>query len=434
MSVTNSISNAPASRIGIVAWCGYDWACSAFNTIVTTFVFATYFTKTIAVNPVQGTAQWGNAIACAGLIIALTGPLLGAIADYQGPRKPWLAVFTLVAMIASALLWFAKPSIHSTSWILTCVIIGTVGYEIASVFYNAMLRPIAPPGYLGRISGWGWGSGYLGGLISLSIALFFIETNVTWLGLGSSAAESVRICGPFVALWFLLFSWPLFVFTKDQPKKGTGIITAIKQGITTLATTLRQLPRYRTVSYYLLARMIYNDGLNTIFAFGGIYAVGTFGMTPSEVIVFGIGMNVAAGMGAMGFAWVDDFIGAKPTVLISLLAMVINGLVIVTTKNVIWFWVFSAFLCLFVGPVQAASRSLMARLAPAPVMTEMFGLYAFSGKATAFIGPWLLGMVTESTGSQRAGIGTILLFLAVGMVFLHFIPIPRKDIECKKIS
>ncbi|MGB6976795.1 MAG: MFS transporter [Gammaproteobacteria bacterium] len=433
--MNNPISNASASRVGIIAWCGYDWACSAFNTIVTTFVFATFFTKSIAVNPVVGTTQWGNAIALAGLIIAFSSPIFGAIADYQGPRKPWLAMFTLLAMVASALLWFAKPSVNYTTWILGCVIVGTIGYEIASVFYNAMLRDIAPPGYLGRISGWGWASGYLGGLISLSIALFaFIKTNATWLQLDNSAAESIRICGPFVALWFLLFSWPLFVFTKDRPARGIPITTAVKQGLTVLANTLRQLHQHRTIVCYLFARMIYTDGINTIFAFGGIYAVGTFGMTTSEVILFGIGMNVAAGIGAVVFAWVDDFIGAKPTILISLVAIIANGLVIVITKDITWFWVFAAALCLFVGPVQAASRSLMARLAPVPLMTEMFGLYAFSGKATAFMGPWLLALITERTGSQRAGIGTILIFLAVGMLFLYFVPVARENVRSRKIS
>jgi len=417
MSVTHK-----TSRSSIVAWCIYDWANSAFPTIIMTFIFATYFTKSVAKNTLVGTAQWGHAVALAGIIIAITSPIFGAIADRQGRRKPWLAFFTILCVIASAMLWYTEPNVSDVTWALSWGIVGIIGFEVGMVFYNAMLSDLAPKEYLGRISGWSWGLGYFGGLTSLLIALLvFVDGHGLWFHLDIKTAEQIRINGPFAAIWFLLFAWPLFIWTPDRASTGIGYRKAISQGVKSLYQTLLTAKKHKEVMKFLLSRLFYIDGLTTIFAFGGIYAAGTFGMTFTEVIQFGIAMNVAAGLGAAGFAWLDDYKGAKPTILISLVIMVICGSIMLVVHSKLLFWIFGMGLSLCVGPVQAASRSLMIRIVPKALVTEMFGLYAFSGKATAFLGPWILGTVTLAFGSQRIGMSTVMVFLFIGGVILTFV-------------
>jgi MFS transporter, UMF1 family len=406
-------------RKGIIAWCIYDWANSAFPTVIMTFVFSTYFTKSVAKNTFLGTAQWGHAVALAGIIIAMTSPIFGAVADHQGRRKPWLAFFTLVCIVASAMLWYTKPHVSDVTWALSWSVLGIIGFEIGMVFYNAMLSDLAPKNYLGRISGWAWGLGYFGGLASLLIVLFvFIDGHGLWLHLNIKTAEQIRINGPFVALWFILFAWPLFLWTPDRSPTGIPCKTALFKGFKSLYQTLLEVRKNKEILKFLLSRIFYIDGLNTIFAFGGIYAAGTFGMTFAEVIQFGIAMNIAAGLGAIGFAWLDDYKGAKLTVLISLVIMIICGSTMLLVHSKLLFWIFGMGLSLCVGPVQAASRSLMVRLSPKHLVTELFGLYAFSGKATAFLGPWILGTVTLAFNSQRIGMSIVMVFLLIGGLIL----------------
>ncbi len=406
----------------VIGWYFYDWANSAFPTIITTFIFAPYFTSAVAKNKLLGTSQWGDAIAIAGLLIAILSPPLGAIADNEGRRKPWLAFFTLLAIAGSALLWFAKPGPQYVSWTLICVIVGTIGFEVSMVFYNSMLSGLAKPGYLGRLSGWSWGFGYFGGLISLIIALlFFVQGDVHWLNLDKQTAEQIRICGPLVAVWFALFAWPIFVLTPDRPSTGVGFYRSIRLGLRSLFKTLRSLKQYKNILTFLIARMLYIDGLNTIFAFGGIFAAGTFGMSYAEVIQFGISMNIAAGIGAAAFAWMDDYKGSKKTILTALAVMIVSGSGMLVVHSKLMFWILGMVLSLCVGPIQAASRSLMVRLAPKKMLTEMFGLYAFSGKATAFMAPWIVGFITYSMDSQRLGLSIVFLFLFLGSLLLWLV-------------
>lgn len=402
----------------IIAWCLYDWAAGSFSIIVTTFVFATYFTTSIAENKILGTFQWANATSLAGLIIALTSPLFGAIADHGGYHKRWLLVFTLMCVISSALLWFAYPNISAVYFTLTCVVIGTIGLEVALVFYNSFLPHLAPKPYLGRISGWGWGSGYLGGILALTIALFvFVRTKFGWLDTQTSA--QIRICGPFVAIWYLVFSLPFFFIVRDIPSTSKPLPKAVKAGWRELMSTLRKLPKEKNILMYLIAHMIYTDGLNTLFAFGGIYAAGTYGLSFEEVLMFGITMNITAGLGAVLLGWVDDYFGSKETVITSLIFLTILGTPLLFLHDKYFFWGMALLLCVFVGPVQSASRTLMVHLIEDKEMSaEMFGLYALSGKITAFIGPWLLGLLTITFDSQRVGMSIIMLFFAVGALLM----------------
>jgi UMF1 family MFS transporter len=420
-----------ATRLGQFSWALYDWANSAFSAVIVTFVFATYFSEAIAPDSVTGTAQWGWAMTASGISIAVMSPILGAIADAGGRRKPWLFVFTTITVGCCLLLWSAKPDPSFVVYTLAIVALANLAFELAGVFYNAMLPEIVGRDYLGRLSGWAWGLGYFGGIACLVLTLFaFVQTERPLFGLDQSSAEHVRITGPLVGVWFAVFSLPLFLFTPDKRSTGLPAREAVRRGLVQLKRTFANLRRYREIVRFLIARMIYTDGLNTLFAFGGIYAAGTFGMDFAEVIQFGILLNVTAGLGALGFAWVDDWLGAKRTILIALLGLFACGTAAVIATSTLAFWIAGGLLGIFVGPTQAASRSLMARMAPPELRTEMFGLYALSGKITAYIGPALLGTVTFWTGSQRWGIATILVFFVIGGILL----LPLKEPEATEAA
>jgi UMF1 family MFS transporter len=415
-----------ASKLAWASWCFYDWANSAFPTVIVTFVFATYYTQAVAESAVEGTADWGWAMSLSALLVAVLGPVLGAIADQGGRRKPWIFVFTALCIAATALLWFVRPDPSYALAALLLVALANVGFEFGVVFANAMLPALCPPSLFGRLSGWGWGLGYVGGLVCLVIALLgLVQADPAPFGLIREGAEHVRATTLLVALWMFIFVWPLFLFTPDRQRRTLPVRQAVRQGFAELVRTVSEVRQHETIARFLLARMIYTDGLNTLFMFGGIYAVGTFRMDLAEVIRFGIALNVSAGIGAILFAWVDDRIGAKPTLIIALVALIGIGMALLFVESKDWFWGLGMALGTFLGPAQAASRSLMARLAPPAKSAEMFGLYALSGKATAFIGPALLGWVTLFFDSQRAGMATILFFLIGGLLLLLPVKEPR---------
>ena len=415
-----------AGKRAIFSWCLYDWANSAYPTVVTTFVFATYFTSSVAESPEAGTTAWVYAVGGAGLIVALFSPVLGAIADRGGRRKPWLAVLTATGVLTTALLWYTRPDPTDTIWALALVVLSTIAFEFGMVFYNAMLPDIAGPDRVGRVSGWGWGLGYAGGLSCLVIALYaFVKAETPLFGIPTEDAAHVRAVVLLAAAWFALFSLPLFLFTPDRPSTGRSASNAVREGLAMLRATIRDIRNYPVILRFLVARMLYADGLVTLFAVGGIYAKETFGMEFEEVIQFGIALNVTAGLGALAFSWADDRIGAKTVIVISLIALIALGAGAVVVESKGAFWVIGMALGAFVGPAQSASRSMMARLAPENLRTEMFGLYALSGKATAFMGLIAFGFANEFFGSQRAGMATILIFLAVGLLLLIPVREPR---------
>ncbi len=414
----------------IAAWCLYDWANSAYVTVITTFIFAAYFTQKVAADVVGGTAQWGYAISLSGVAIAIGAPILGAVADRTGRRKPWLALATVMILFATAGLWFIRPDPAYALTALVLVAVGNFCFEVGQVFYNAMLPDLAPRERLGRVSGWGWGLGYAGGLACLGLMLVgFIQTDRPWFGLDPQAAEPLRASALVVTLWFGLFALPLFFMTPRESERTISLGRAVAEGIDSLLRTLRNVREHGAVARYLLAHMIYADGLNTLFAFGGIYAAGSFGFDFSELILFGIVINVTAGLGAALFGWVDDWIGPKRTILIGLGGLILLGAALVVVEGKTLFWIIGIPLGIFCGPTQAASRSLMAHLAPADLRTEMFGLYALAGKATAFVGPALLAWATMAFDSQRMGMATILLFFIGGGLLLMAVPAPRHGRE-----
>jgi UMF1 family MFS transporter len=422
---TGSLSEASTqtafreNRRAVVAWCVFDWANSSIPTIITTFVFSAYFTTAVAPNPALGTALWGQTNSIAALVTALIAPLLGAIADQSGRRKPWLLVFSILCMVATASLWFVRPEESDVVRALVLYGIAVLGFEMALVFYNAMLPELARADRVGRVSGWGWGLGYLGGLTCLVLCLvIFVQPDPSPFGLDREAAEHVRITNPFAAIWFAVFAVPLFLLVPDRASGGLGWIAAARAGSVRLIATIRRLRAHRNVMLFLCAKMIYIDGLNTLFAFGGVYAAATFGMSFDEILIFAIMLNVSSGLGAIAFAWIDDWLGAKPTILTALAGMTVLSAAILVVESKTAFTLLAIGLGLFFGPAQAASRSLMARLAPPESRAEFFGLFALAGKVTAFVGPALVGWVTFAAGSQRVGMATILPFFVIGAALL----------------
>lgn len=405
----------------IASWCLFDWANSAFTTLVVTFIYSTYFTKAIAPDEVTGTALWSRAVSISAIVIAVLSPILGAAADKGGKRKRYLAVTTVGAVIATTLLAFVKPgSPNAIPLALTLFVVGNVGFEVGMVFYNAFLPTIASPEKIGRVSGYGWGVGYVGGLVCMVLALVgFVQPETPWFGITRAEGFNVRATNLLVAAWFALFSLPLFLFVKERPVAGVRF--DIRGTLRELKDTVQHIRRYREIVKYLIAHLIYNDGLVTVFAFGGIYAAGTFNMPLNEVIMFGIVLNVVAGLGALAFGFVDDKLGGRKTILITLVALSAATLIGVLAPSKTWLWVSGILIGVFGGPNQAASRSLMGRFSPARHRGEFFGFYQLAGKVTSFMGPMALGSVALMAGSQRAGVATVIAFFVVGGLLLVWV-------------
>ncbi|MDP6343076.1 MAG: MFS transporter [Alphaproteobacteria bacterium] len=450
LTVTGTV---PASRTGQFSWALFDWANQPYFTLVTTFIFAPYFTSHVVGDAVRGQELWGYGQAMAGLCIALLSPIMGAMADAGGPRKPWILAFQAVCIVACAALWLALPGAPSQTifWILALIVLASLGAEFSIVFNNAMLPSLAREARLGRLSGYAWALGYLGGLVSLGFVLAaFSLPEVPLFGLDKASHEHDRIVGPLAAVWTAIFIIPLFLFTPDGPPSGLGRAEAARQGLRQLWGTLRALRHYRNVMLFLIARMIYFDGLSAVFAFGGIYAAGIFGWTTTNLGIFGIILTIFAAVGAVTGGWLDDRIGSKRTILfavsglflatLGVVSVTVDGLGTAARTDTILFFVhypvaapgegmfntlteqvflfFGILIGIFGGPAQAASRTMVSRLVPPDMVGEFYGLYALSGKATAFIAPLAVGLFTGLYASQRAGISVILVFLAVGLLLM----------------
>ena len=421
MTHNQALQTEPGRRARI-SWALYDWASSGFFAVVATFVFPAYFARQIAANPIDGTTLWGNTVGLAGLAVALSAPIIGAVADQGGRRKLWLAAFTAACIIATGSLGWVAPGGSSVMVALWLAGLSIVGAEIAFVFYNAMLPSLTSYEHLGRWSGWAWGLGYIGGIGCLVVALFGFVAEQPWFELPRTNAEHVRATFVLTAAWFAVFALPLFAFTPDVPADPKPIGQAIRDGVDQLVDSVRRVREYSAILRFLIARIFFIDGLSTIFAFGGVYAAGTFGLREDQVLLFGIALNLTAGAGAAAFAWIDDWLGSKQAILISLLGLIIPGTMLLLVESVTLFWIFGMLVGIFVGPVQAAGRSYLARVAPEELRNQMFGLFAFSGKATAFVGPLLVGWVTAASGSQRVGMSVIFVFLTIGFLLMLSVP------------
>ena len=447
-----------ASTPALVSWALFDWSAQPFYTLITTFLFAPYFANAVMGNAADGQKYWGYAAALAGVFIALGAPFLGALADGRGRRKPWIALFSAIFAAAMSCLWFAVPgaSTGTISFVLAAFVVAAVSAEYSQVFTNAFLPTLVPPSQLGRLSGAGWAAGYFGGLVSLLLMVGLIvavpETGKTLLGfdplikLDAATRQYDRLVGPFAAGWFLLFVLPFFIFVPDKPRIPTPGQTQ-HGALAELADTLRQLPSNPSILLFLVARMLYSDGLSAIFTFGGIYGAFVFGWGPLELGIFGIILTLTGAIGALAGGFLDDTLGSKTVIIGALILLMIGaiGILSVDKTHVLFtqevaaklagskpfssigeqvFLAFAVLVGSVSAPVQAASRSLLARLAPPDKITQYFGLFAFSGKATAFLAPFVVASVTAATGNQRYGMAAILAFLIVGALMM--VPVKSK--------
>jgi UMF1 family MFS transporter len=440
-----------APRRALVSWVLFDWAAQPYYTLVLTFLFAPYFANAVAPTPAEGQALWGYAAAAAGVIIALGSPFLGAVADGRGRRKPWMALFSVLFVTGLAFLWLAVPGADAATiaLVLLAFVVATVMAEFTTVFTNAIMPSLVPASQLGRLSGTGWAVGYAGGLASLAIMAGLVvpdpTTGKTLLGLeplitlDTAAREGDRLVGPFAAVWYALFMIPFFLFVPDRSVDAKR--ADARPPLAELWETLRALPSHRDMLLFLVARMLYADGLAAIFAFGGIYGAAVFGWGALELGLFGIVLTLTGVFGALAGGVLDDRVGSKTVIVVSLLLLLAGafGILSVDQGHVLYvsevapkepgsapfsstgervFLAFAVIVGIVAAPVQAASRALLARLAPPEKMTQYFGLFAFSGKVTAFMAPLLVAVVTQATGSQRIGMASIAVFLIAGLVLM----------------
>lgn len=436
---------------GIAGWVLFDWAAQPVFTLVTTFVYGPYFASAIASDPAQGQALWGFATAAAGIVIAIFSPVLGAIADAGGRRKPWIAAFGAMLVIGCLALWFGRPGDASAiPLVLVAFALATIGAEFATVFNNAMMPGLVPPHRLGRLSGTGWAAGYVGGLVSLMLTLGWLAANpdtgrtllgfAPLFGLDAAAREGDRFSGPLSAIWFVVFVLPMFLFTPDRPR-GLPFGAAIRQGLSGLAATLRDLRARRDAVTFLIANLVYTDGLAALFAIGGIYAAGIFGWGTIQIGLFGILLTIAGTIGAWLGGRLDDALGPRMVIAVSLAVLIAGSLALLSIdRSTVLFvipvepsgagaglfastgervyLVVGALIGIVIGPVQAASRTMLVRLAPQDRVTQYFGLFALSGKVTSFLGPLAVGIVTSITLSQRAGMAVLVAFFALGLALI----------------
>ncbi len=415
----------------IFSWSIYDFANQPFTTITVTFIYSTFFASTIFLGSEEaGVSAWGKAITISSLIIAFLSPIMGAIADRGGHRKLFLIFWTWICIIFSFLLYFPKQGDVFSALLFFCI--ANIGFEMGGVFLNAYLPEIAPKNKIGRISGYGWSFGYVGGLIALAacFVLFIVPDNpfnpLTGNVLDKSNYEHIRIINIFIAIWFAIFSIPTFLYVKSSNIISKPSRNLISSSFKSIRNTFYEIKKYKQIVRFLLARVVYNDAMITVIAFGGPYAYTQFGFdmdTNGKLMIFGIVLNVFAGFGAFIMGFLDDYIGGKKTVQITnlgfIVALIIAFLAPVLENGEIYFWVSGAMIGIFMGPNQAASRSLMGRLIPKSKETEFYGFFAFSGKATAFLGPLLFTLIIDYTNNIRLSLLMLALLFFIGMLILN---------------
>ncbi|WP_419161283.1 MFS transporter [Candidatus Palauibacter sp.] len=400
------------ARREIVSWAMYDFAHSAFGTLVVTFIFSAYYAQAIASDPIQGAIWWTRAVNASAIITALLMPVVGAIGDFGGLKKRFLLIATLVCVALTAGLFRMGPG---DVWIAALVFVGaSVAYESMQSLANAFLPELSTRENMGRISGLGWGLGYFGGLLCLIPALGMVSG---WLP--EEGGLNVRATSLLAAGWLLVFSIPTFVFLRErQPRRRAAVGTYVRMGFGRIGDTARELGRYRQAVRLLVARLVYNDGLATAFAMAAIFAAAEFGMETADLLVLGIVVNATAGASAIGFGFIQDRIGGKRTIAITLVLLMVATALAFFARTPGVFWAAAILLGLMVGPNQAASRALLGSFVPKSKQGELFGFYAFSGRLSSVLGPLSYGLILGATGSHRWAIASIIVFLVVGLVLL----------------
>lgn len=456
-SITTGAGDEPkVSRAGLGGWMMFDWAAQPFFTVIITFIFGPYFVSRLTDDPAYGQAMWGYTLTISGIVIAVLSPVLGSIADQTGPRKPWIAFFAVIKIASLALLWFAMPG-SSLIYPFIFIILASIAAEFSIVFNDSMMPRLVGEKEIGRISNIAWGLGYLGGMIVLIAVVTLLagssESGKTLLGidplfgLDPETGADARVTGPISAIWYLVFILPMFLFTPDARKATMPAMTAVRNGIAELRHTIGELRHRSGMLRFLIARMIFQDGVNGLLALGGTFAASMFAWRTVELGVYGIILNVVAIGGCLCASRLDAKLGSKVIVTASLICLTIATLGIVSTGPGYTLFgmlplpttdagglfgtaaekayiVFGLLVGIAFGPVQASSRSYMARSVSADEAGRYFGIYALSGRATTFLAPAAVATVTLMTGSARIGMMALVVFLAVGLLILLRTPYP----------
>ena len=393
----------------------YDFANSAFTTIIITFIFSTYFAKQIAPNPVLGQSYWGWTIGITGVVVALIGPLLGTIADKKNYSEFFIKIFTIICISLTCLLWFSKPSEKYLIYTLFIVGLANIFYELSLIFYNSTLKKISENNNLGKSSGFSFALGYIGGIIVLIICItIFIDNDSLPFGLSKEYSENVRATSILVAFWYLIFSMP-FLFNLKKTNKNE-----IEEKIN-YTKNFKELiwdKGLNNIGKFLLARMLYADGLNAIIIMGGIFAVGVFSLEIKDLLVLSVLMNITAFIGAIVGGYANDRFSSKSVIIFSLIGLILSSSIILFLKSKIIFLFFASINGFFIGPVQSASRVFMTKSIDENNQASGFGLFALSGKLTSFIGPLLVSTITYISNSQKIGFSSAIALLLIGLLVL----------------
>ena len=455
MTVATQSREPRASRLGIAGWMLFDWAAQPFFTVITTFIFGPYLVARLTENHAAGQAAWSYTLTIAGIVIALLAPVMGSIADASGARKPWIAAFAVIKILSLVALWHAAPG-SSLPFALGMIVLATVAAEFSIVFNDSMMPRLVKPEDTGRVSNIAWGLGYLGGMIVLIAVVALLaanpETGRTAIGipplfgLDPATGEDARITGPISALWYLVFILPMFLFTPDQ-SKGMPVARAVRAGFSDLSAALRDLKSKPGILRFLIARMIYQDGVNGLLALGGTFAAGMFAWQTFELGIYGIILNVVAIAGCLYASRLDRRLGSKTVVVISLVCLTVATVGIVSTGPGFTLFgliplpaadtgglfgtaaekayiLYGLLIGVAFGPVQASARSYLAQSIHPDEAGRYFGLYALSGRATSFLAPLSVALVTTVTGSARLGMMALIVFLVVGFLLLLRTPYP----------
>jgi len=412
------------NRKQVWSWAFYDWANSSFTTIILTFVYASFFVKAVAPDPTTGAAWWSYALALSGLGLAILGPVCGAIADHRGSLKRWTAATMVMCLAGTLVLWFGVPGASTPliMLLLAALVIANIGFELSIVFNNALLPQVARADQIGKVSSLAWGIGYFGGLVCLVVVLFGLiglGPVAPWVSLPHDHAEHIRACVIVVAVWYLVFSAPFFLFVKDKAVTGVSLSQALTLAGASLKKSIAGMIQNKRWRNFMIGSALYRDGLATLFSLGGVYAAARYDLETADILLFGIGINVTAGIGCIAASFLEDKVGSLRLVRWSLIGLMILGVGVLLAPDKLSFFVAAIILGLFVGPVQSASRTLVARLSTPDEVTEHYGLYALTGRAVAFLGPLCFGVATDIFDSQQAGMATILLFWAAGFMLVR---------------
>ena len=416
----------------VLAWGLWDWGSSAYSAVITSFVVGPYVVRGVVGDSQPGGLSantWlGVSTAAAGFLVALIAPITGQRADAGGHRKRSLAIWSAL-VIAVMLGMFSVKNDPSYLWIaLVLLAAGAVFQEFAVVSYNAMLPQVSTPDTIGRVSGFGWAMGYFGGIFLLLICYVgFIAPEVGWFGVSAAGGLNIRAVAVFSAIWFAVFATPVLLAVPESPPGPQRRRVSFFASYRLLLNDIKALfKRDRNSVYFLIASALYRDGLAAIFAFGAILAVSVYGMAQSTVLIFGIAANVVAALGALSMGAVEDRIGPKKVIMISLIGLITTSVILLFARGTTMFWIFGLILTLWVGPAQASSRAFMARLAPVGREGEMFGLYATTGRAASFLAPALFALFS-GLFSDRIGIVGIALVLLAGTVLLARVKSPPRQ-------